>query len=137
MAVQIDPGRSLSVFNLTPMIDCVFLLLIFFLVATQLADEERELDVKLPTASEAVPLVAKPKELFINIDREGRYVVANRQVDARQLEDAIRQSSANNPLRQALQIRADKRSPLEASVLVFNLCKKYGIRDYAITTDNQ
>jgi biopolymer transport protein ExbD len=137
MAVQIDPGRSLSVFNLTPMIDCVFLLLIFFLVATQLADEERELDVKLPTASEAMPLVARPKELFINIDREGRYVVSNQQIDARQLEETIRQSTVNNPMRQAVQIRADKRSPLEASVLVFNLCKKHGIRDYAITTDNQ
>jgi biopolymer transport protein ExbD len=137
MAIQIDPGRSLMVFNLTPMIDCVFLLLIFFLVAAQLADEERELDIKLPTASAAMPLAATPKELFVNIDREGRYLVAGRQLDPPQLEDVVRQAAATNPLRQAIQIRADKRSPLEASVFVFNLCKKHGIRDYAITTDNQ
>ena len=39
--------------SLTPLIDVVFLLLIFFLVATRFAEEERELDVLLPQASEA------------------------------------------------------------------------------------
>ena len=39
--------------NLTPLIDVVFLLLIFFLVATKLAQEERELDIPLPEAAEA------------------------------------------------------------------------------------
>ena len=53
MAVKIDKGSALDSLSLTPLIDIVFLLLIFFLVATKFAEEERELAVMLPEASEA------------------------------------------------------------------------------------
>ena len=53
MAVNIDKGRALDSINMTPVIDMVFLLLIFFLVASQFAEEERSLEVVLPSASEA------------------------------------------------------------------------------------
>ena len=56
MAVRIDKGSALDSLSLTPLIDIVFLLLIFFLVATKFAEEERELAVMLPEASEAQPL---------------------------------------------------------------------------------
>ena len=42
--------------NLTPVIDVVFLLLIFFLVATEYHDAERELDITLPEVAQAQPL---------------------------------------------------------------------------------
>ncbi len=71
MTVAIKKSTALGKLNLTPMIDVVFLLLIFFLVATRFEEQERELNVVLPQASEAMPLTAKPKELFVNVDREG------------------------------------------------------------------
>ena len=52
---------SLEVLNMTPLIDVVFQLLLFFLVATRFAAEDRELDVMLPAASEAKPLMAQPR----------------------------------------------------------------------------
>ena len=42
MAVKIDKGATTGGINMTPMIDCVFLLLIFFLVATKFEESERE-----------------------------------------------------------------------------------------------
>ena len=56
--------------DLTPVIDGVFLLLIFFLVATEYHQEERELEVVLPEVTQAQPL-AMSKELIVNITKAG------------------------------------------------------------------
>ena len=61
MAVKIRKGNALSSLSLTPLIDVVFLLLVFFLVTTRFAQEDYELNVVLPSASKAQPLIAEPK----------------------------------------------------------------------------
>jgi biopolymer transport protein ExbD len=109
--------------------------LIFFLVATKFEEQERELDVVLPQASEAMPLTAKPKELFVNIDREGRYVVNGQQQNDAALLATLQQAAASNPGRQTVIIRADKRCVWQFVVNVMNLCNKARIRDYRVTTD--
>ena len=81
MAINIRKGKALEALNLTPLIDVVFLLLIFFLVATRFAQEDRELPVKLPSASNALPMTMEPNEIVINVDAAGGYVVrGNRSV---------------------------------------------------------
>ena len=60
---------------MTPLIDVVFLLLIFFLVASRLSQEDRELDVPLPTAANAMPMTSEAQELVVNIDDQGGIVV--------------------------------------------------------------
>jgi biopolymer transport protein ExbD len=134
MAVKIKKNDVTALVNLTPMIDMVFLLLIFFLVATRFEEEERSLEVQLPQASEAMPLTAKPKELFINIDAKGQYFVAGKFIDVNQLEQTLQQAAANNPGRQTVIIRADKRAVWQHVVTAMNLCNKANIRDYRVTT---
>lgn len=135
MAVQIKKSSALGKLNLTPMIDIVFLLLIFFLVATKFEEQERELDVVLPQASEAMPLTARPKELFVNVDQEGHYVVNGQQLAEPALLATLQQAVANNPGRQTVIIRADKRCVWQYVVTVMNLCNKARIRDYRVTTE--
>ncbi|MFV2066056.1 MAG: ExbD/TolR family protein [Pirellulales bacterium] len=134
MAVRINKGTALGSLSLTPLIDVVFLLLIFFLVATRFAQEDRELDVPLPDASEAKPLTVAPKEIFINIDREGHYFVDGHTLDAVELEDILLRAAANNPVNQSVVIRADKRVAFDYVVQAINLCKKAGIHDYMANT---
>lgn len=134
MAVKIKTGTALGALSLTPLIDVVFLLLIFFLVATRFAQEDRELDVPLPDASEAKPLTVAPKEIFINIDQQGNYYVGGQQVDAQELEVILVRAATNNPLNQSVIIRADKRVPFDFVVQAINLCKKAGIHDYMANT---
>ncbi|MCS7306756.1 MAG: biopolymer transporter ExbD [Thermoguttaceae bacterium] len=134
MSVKIKKGEALSNLSMTPMIDMVFNLLIFFLVATRFAEEERELDVNLPDASEAVPLVSKPRELFINIDRQGRYFVTGKLVSIEELERICRRAEASNPGRASAIIRADRDCRWQPIVAAINVCKKAGIRDYRVTT---
>ena len=64
MAVKIKKSSALVALNITPLIDIVFLLLIFFMVMSRFEDEDNKLDVTLPSASEAKPLISKPSEVF-------------------------------------------------------------------------
>jgi biopolymer transport protein ExbD len=134
MSVKIDKGSALSTLSLTPLIDIVFLLLIFFLVATRFAEEERELDVQLPDASEAKPLTSKPRELFINIDERGRYYVTGKMVTLSQLHPILEAAWVNNPGRASVVIRADRRVTWQYVVGAMNACNKAKIRDYRVTT---
>lgn len=135
MPVQIDKGKSLDSLNLTSLIDVVFLLLIFFLVATRFAEEERELDVVLPKASESKPLIVKPTELIVNVTARGEYYVSGKVVNETGLEQALRQAWANNPGRQQVVIRADQNSKTKHIATVMNLCNKANIRNYTLATE--
>jgi biopolymer transport protein ExbD len=135
VSVRIKKGDALGLLNLTPIIDVVFNLLIFFLVATKFEEEERALAVVLPQASQAMPLVARPKEFFVNINAQGQYYVGGRFIDAAELERGLRQAAASNPGRQTVIIRADKRCAFQPVVTAMDLCNKAGIRDYRVTTE--
>jgi biopolymer transport protein ExbD len=134
MPVHIKKGTALNSLSMTPMIDIVFLLLIFFLVATRFAEEDRELEVLLPTASEAKPLVVKPRELFINIDHQGAYFLGNEEMDIEQVERALQSADVNNPMGQTVIIRADKRCSWDAVAEAINACHRAGVHDIRPTT---
>ena len=137
MGVRIKKSTSLEVLNMTPIIDVVFQLLLFFLVATRFAAEDRELDVMLPAASEAKPLIAQPREMFVNIDHQGRYFVQGKIVSGDEVEHILRQAAADNPANQSVVIRADRRVQLDSAVFVMNACNKAGIFDYTLTTSGE
>jgi len=134
MPVQIKKSAALSQLSMTPLIDVVFLLLIFFLVATRFAEEERELDLLLPDASAAEPLTSKPRELFINIDEEGQYYVSGQILEIEELHPILEAAYVNNPGRASVVIRADRRVRLDPVVAAIDACKRAKIRDYRLTT---
>jgi biopolymer transport protein ExbD len=131
MAVQLNRGRALGLLDLTPMMDMVFNLLIFFMVVSQFEKSERDLKVLLPDGSEAMPMTVKPRELFINIDKEGRYFVRSREVDAEALASLLTQAALNNPASQSVIIRADKRAAWDYVAAAMRMCNQAGIRDYS------
>lgn len=130
MAIQLRHSKALGLFNMTPMFDMMFLLIIFFLVTSQFAQEEKELDVQLPEGTEAMPLTARPSEIYINVDEQGRYFVDSRILTAEELEQFLRQAAANNPVNQTVIIRADKRAQWNFVAAAFRACNEAGIRDY-------
>jgi biopolymer transport protein ExbD len=135
MAIKIKKGRGMMQIPVVPLVDTVFNLLIFFLVATKVAEAERELPMPLPEASEAQPITAKPRELIINIDSQGRYYLTDRMVTLGDLDKVLKRAYANNPMRPgSVVIRADKRCHWESVVAAMNSCRKAKIRDYRVTT---
>ena len=131
MAVQINRGRALGLLDLTPMMDMVFNLLIFFMVVTQFEKSERDLKVLLPDGSEAMPMTVKPREVFVNIDKDGRYFVRSQEMSAENLSKLLVQAALNNPANQSVVIRADKRAAWDYVATAMRLCNQAGIRDYS------
>lgn len=119
--------------NLTPIIDMVFLLLIFFLTATKFADIERDVKIRPPTVHDNRPITAIPQEIVINIDPMGKIAIGGKEqsLDAvdRLLEMAIKQ----NP-RQSVVIRGDRNTIMQDAVDVLSLCEKHGIDRTFLTT---
>lgn len=136
MPVTIKKGTAISSLSMTPLIDIVFLLLIFFLVTTRFSEEDHELEVMLPTASEAKPLIEKPKEIFINIDASGDYFLGNEKVAVEKMEQILASADVNNPMGQTVIIRADKRCEWERVVTAINACHRAGIHDIRPTTSS-
>jgi len=116
--------------NLTPVIDVVFLLLIFFLVATRFDEEERELSPVLPDVVEAEPL-AMTSDLVVNITPEGKYVVYRKEYSERQLEALLIADRDKNPSRSVL-IRGDGDIAWKLGVRVMGMCKRAEIDDFRV-----
>lgn len=135
MTVRIRKSSVLGMLSMTPLIDVLFMLLIFFLVATKFADEDYELDLVLPAASEAQPLTAQPKILIINVDAEGQYLVNGKFLDIDELRLLLQQTVANNPVNQTVHVRADKRVPVDYPVQAINACMQAGIYDHRLMTE--
>ena len=130
MAIAIKKGRALGALSLTPLIDVVFLLLIFFLVATRFSEEERELNVVLPEASEAKPLISEPQQVFVNVDAQGQYFLSGQRLNEQNLERALLQSWTNNPENTEVIIRGDRRASWQHIAAAMNICNKANIRNY-------
>ena len=122
MSVQIKRSQVLGALSLTPLIDVVFLLLIFFLVASRLSQEDRELDIPLPSAANAMPMTAEPQEMVVNIDQNGAIYVNNDPLTQDQFETLLRQAAVNNPTGQTVIIRADRNVPVQTPVSVMDIC---------------
>lgn len=134
MAVQIKRSSVAGTLSLTPLIDVVFLLLIFFLVTSEFEEEERRLDIVLPTATSAVPMVGKPRELVIDIDAQGEVYLRGQATTMEDLEKLLKTRVASNPTNQTAVIRADQSTSFQPVVSVMDICNRTGISDYSVTT---
>lgn len=120
--------------NLTPLIDVVFILLIFFVVTTTF--ERRGLiEVRLPEASESE--LSEPAEaLLVLIDRDGRYFVGNNEV-LNTLPATLREAilrSAGEDRSQPIVIRADAMAPHQAVVTAMDVIARLGFGNLSIAT---
>lgn len=135
MAVRIRKSSVIGSMTITPLIDVVFLLLIFFLVASRFSEEERQLDLNLPSVSEAMSVTAPVNEIVINIDASGRFFIDGSFRQVEQVEEILNRARTNNPLSQSVVIRADRETDWDHVATAMNLCRKVGIEDFSATTD--
>jgi biopolymer transport protein ExbD len=96
-------------FQLAPMIDMTFLLLIFFMVTTKISKEQIKEEVKLPVASNALIPEDVSNRDIISIDAQGRYFIGQEIADKKRLAEYLKKRFENTPpLR--LYIRADQKT---------------------------
>lgn len=122
---------------MTPMIDCVFQLLLFFMVASRFDEEskvsgEGSLDAHLPDAVAAMPMVMRPKEMIVNVNSRGEFYVGGEMHSEAQLGERLQRAEINNPGNQPIVIRGDERSAWKYIAKVMSLCNQAKIRDYRV-----
>ena len=111
---------------LAPMIDIVFLLLIFFLTATSFYKVEKDISIQLPEASEGEAASGIQKDIVVNVRKAGILVVNGKIVTLEALEEQFKEAQAANP-EQAVVIRGDKLTLHQYIVRVMNTCLKTNI----------
>lgn len=126
-------GQEVSV-NLTPLIDVVFLLLIFFMVSTTFTRESR-LQLRLPEASGEAPVTAE-QILEIQIDQDGQYAVGGRVLSDTSLASLrkVLLSIAEGDLERPLLVSADARAPHQAVVRVLDAAGQIGFAKLSLAT---
>ncbi len=120
--------------NLTPLIDVVFLLLIFFMVSTTF-QKDAELQVNLPEASEE-PVAQNIEKLEIAINSRGQYFLDGRELTNNRLETlrAAIAKLARGKRDTPLVIRADANTPHQAVVTAMDAAAQLGMLKLSIAT---
>jgi biopolymer transport protein ExbD len=127
-----DPTEGLSI-ELTPLIDMVFLLLIFFLVATTFHQTEREMQIALPIAESAGPISATLREIIVNVDVDGQIIVSGRRIEPEDLQTMVTEAVAVNP-DQKVTVRGDRGTVYGHVVRVLDICKGSGVQEPYLDT---
>ena len=135
--------------QMAPMLDCVFLLLIFFLVTASLKKPQKELPIELPAGRAAIKARSHKNEVVISVDRNGKVYVANRpdvsdymrkeeiykkmDVTTDQLHKMFRALAANYP-NARIRIDCDRLAYMGQVAQIMDMCQQYHLNAVGIRT---
>ena len=119
--------------NLTPMVDIVFLLIIFFMVGTRFAELEYEFEVQLPTVSDAQPLTSLPDEIVINVRDDGKLMVEGQVLSAEALEKRLEEAHERYA-DQSVLIRGDGQGQYQHVMDVLSICHRVEIKNISLAS---
>ena len=129
------PTRSVSGevgFNMTPMIDVVFQLIIFFLLSSHLAKQEKEVPLPLPAAASGKAEAADDRpRLTVNVLADGTLLVANRAVTPEDLTPLLAERRSAHGEALEVRIRGDRGVLYGRVEPVLLACVKAGIWNVA------
>ncbi len=115
--------------NMTPMVDVVLCLLVFFMAATRLYDwDESEFAVNVPEVSDAAPLTAAPDDLVITVVRPGQVIVGETTHDLAGLGAMLREAGRRYA-NQGVVIRGEATLAYQDLADVLSVCDAAGIRN--------
>jgi biopolymer transport protein ExbD len=119
--------------NLTPLIDVVFLLLIFFMVSTTF-DTTSQLKIKLPEANQA-RVSEPPQKINLLIDAKGRFYVNSRELTNNKsatLKAALERSMGETKL--PIVIQSDAASPVQSLITAMDVISRLGLPQVSVAT---
>jgi biopolymer transport protein ExbD len=124
---------ELPTLNLTSMIDIVFLLIIFFMVATEFNEMEQDIDLEIPqVASAGMPSVSPPKPLTVAVFADGRIELDQQTVTTAELTSQLAAARQANPQVSVI-IRGDARCEFQAVAGALAACREANIEELGIT----
>jgi biopolymer transport protein ExbD len=119
--------------DITPMLDIVFIMLIFFIVTASFV-KEAGIDVNRPDSQTSVP--SDKESILILIKQSGEVTMQRRQVDPRAVRANVERLTAENP-EAAVVIQADKAAKIGVTTQVIDSVRQAGVRDYVVATSKE
>ncbi len=120
------------VLNLAPMIDIVFLLIIFFMVGTTFTQMDRDIEVQVPEVADSGALTAPPDRRVINVHKDGRITMDRRGVTLQELSELLKDAQSQYA-GLGVTIRGDGSSTWDRVAQVLNTCRQVGINDIGVS----
>lgn len=120
--------REDAKFEMAPMIDMVFLLLVFFMCASHLT-REKKLPLEIPVADKGVVPKERPERWTVNITKEGDVYSGSQPVDLEELKDMLSAKLEENP-DQNVYLRADADTRHEEIKKVMNAMAELGVDNF-------
>ncbi len=118
--------------NLTPMIDIVFLLIIFFMVGTKFAEWERKMTLKVPQVKKRWSVSTGTEKRIINVYGDGRVTLDREFVSMEELESRLAAAREQyNEL--GVVVRGDAEGAFQNVASVLGVCRDAGITDMGIS----
>ena len=115
-------------FNMTPMIDVVFLLIIFFLVSSHLAKQESQMQLPLPVAeSGSMESETESRRITVNVLHGGRLLLAGKAVRPTELVERLRDKIADAGSDLEVRIRSDRTVEYRYVEPIMLACARSGI----------
>jgi biopolymer transport protein ExbD len=135
--VDFSPSRRRAplVLELTPLIDVVFLLLIFFMVSTTFVNEPAGLQVELPR-SENRDVIPDGTDVSVHLSADGRVFVEEEPVTGDEMRARLTAIALEDPTTMVV-LRADESLEHGRVVEVMDLARDLGLRNFAIATEKQ
>jgi len=124
--------------NLTPMIDIVFLLIIFFMVGSRFSDlsqPERDISLKVPQVQKAQALTSAPDKRIINVFTDGKITLDKQAVSISELEAQLA-TAREQYQKLGVVVRGDRTSKFERVAQVIATCERVKIRDLNIAVSS-
>ena len=118
--------------NLTPMIDIVFLLIIFFMVGTKFTELERKIGLQVPQVNNVGALTTAPERKVVSVYRDGTITLDRQEVSAEQLTERLR-VARDEYADLGILVRGDADSRLQTVATVLTACKQAGISEMGIS----
>lgn len=118
--------------SMSPLIDCVFLLLIFFLVTTMLKKKSADIDITLPISNAAIEMEPND-DTVIGIDRKGRYYFDGVMSSRMEMRSYLERISITNK-DQGIRLDCDKRTKFIHVAEILDLCNFYQINNVGVRT---
>ena len=122
---------DLPAINLTPMIDIVFNLIIFFMVSSSFADAEKNVGLTVPQVADSAALNDASARKAINVHRDGRITLNGQSTTLSELTSKLNAARRQN-VHLSVVLRGDADCPFQHVAAVFAACRRAGISEMGI-----
>lgn len=131
-----NPQQQGPNIQMAPLIDIIFLTLVFFMTLSVLGQFESEISISVPKSTESKEIVRSPGEIIINVTKEGEFIVNQKKFDLLALEKMLQKISNLFP-DQPVIVRADEEAFHKYIVNVLDACARANIWDISFSTEDK